>query len=100
MRRLRLVLILALVAVLDLGGGTLPGGAEAFEEFEEAAHGRRRLVRLARQPVPPSTDTDVTRAATARPRPTHHLPRVRRAADAPRRAPAPPPEPASSLDDH
>jgi hypothetical protein len=100
MQRLRLVLILALVAILDLGHGTLPGGAEAFEEFEEAAHGRRRLVRLARQPVPPSTDADVTRAAATRPRPAHHRPRVRAAADAPRRIPAPPPEPASSLEDH
>jgi hypothetical protein len=100
MQKLRLMLILALVAVLDLGGASPPAGAEAFEEFEESVHGRRRLVRLARQPVPPSTDTAVASAAAVRSRLAHHRPLVRAAADAPRRAPSPSPDPASALDDH
>jgi hypothetical protein len=98
MQKLRLMLILALVAMLDLGGASPPGGTEAFEEFEETAHGRRRLVRLARQPVPPSTDADVAKAVAVRPRPAHHRQFVRAPVHAPRRAPAP--DPASSLDDH
>jgi hypothetical protein len=99
MRKLRLALVLALVGLLDLGSGTLPGGAEASEELDEAAHGRRRLVRLARQPAPPSTDTDHARAAAARPRPAHQ-PRVRAAAEPLRKVPAPAPDPASPTDDH
>jgi hypothetical protein len=100
MRKLRLVLLLALVAVLDLGGMTPPGGAEALEELEEAAHGRRRLVRLARQPAPPSAGADAPRPAATRPRPAHHLPRARTAAEPPRNALAPAPDPASPTDDH
>jgi hypothetical protein len=100
MQRLRLVLVLILAGLLDLGTGTLSPGAEVFEEFEEGAHGRRRLVRLASQPVPPSTGVDLRRAVAARPRTAQHQPPARAAAEAPRRVPAPPPEPASSLEDH
>jgi hypothetical protein len=100
MHTLRLALVLALVALLDLGGSTLPGGAETHEELEEAAHGRRRLVRLARQPAPPSADTDAARAAATRPRPVHHQPCARTAADPPRNALEPAPDPASPTDDH
>jgi hypothetical protein len=100
MRKLRLALILVLAGILDLGSGTLPGGAEVLEEFEEAAHGRRRLARLARQPAPPATDADHATTAVVRPRPPQHQPRARAAAEPARKTPAPPPDPASATDDH
>ena len=43
MGRFRLLLILMLVAAVDLGSPVLPQAAEAAEEFEEAAHARRRV---------------------------------------------------------
>jgi hypothetical protein len=100
MRNLRLALFLALVAMLDLGGSPLPGGAETFEEMEEAAHGRRRLVRLASQPAPPSADGELVSAAPRPPR----LARDRTPAGAtlqpPRKTPALSSDPASPTDDH
>jgi hypothetical protein len=48
---MRLLLILLLTAAMDLGSPVLPGG-EGLEEFEEAAHGRRRLARLASVALP------------------------------------------------
>ena len=46
MGRFRLLLILMLVAAVDLGSPVLPQAAEAAEEFEEATHARRRVLRL------------------------------------------------------
>ena len=100
MRKLRLAILLAFVAMLDLGAGTLPGASETFEEFEEAAHGRRRLVRLAQQPAPPSTEADPTPASARRPRPAYHLSRARTAVEPPRKAPALASDSASPTDDH
>ncbi len=100
MRKLRLAILLAFVAMLDFGAGPLPGGAETFEEFEEAAHGRRRLVRLAQQPAPPSTGTDPTPASARRPRPASHAPRARTAVEPPRKTPVLASDSASPTDDH
>ena|SRR5688572_10663258 len=100
MRQLRLAVLLAFVAMLDLGAGTLPVGSETFEEFEEAAHGRRRLVRLAQQPAPPSTEADPTPAPVRRPRPAYHASRARSAAEPPRKAPVLASDSASPTDDH
>ncbi len=44
MRGLRFLLIVVLAAVMDLGSPVLPEVGEAFEELEEAAHGRWRLM--------------------------------------------------------
>ena len=100
MHTIRLALFLALLAMLELGAGALPNGAEAFEDFEEAAHGRRRLVRLARQPAPPSTDTEAASAATQRDRLIAHRPRARSATAPPRKAPTLASDPASPTEDH
>ena len=100
MRELRLVILLAFVAMLDLGAGTLPGASESFEEFEEAAHGRRRLVRLAQQPAPPSTGADPAPTSARRPRLVHHQPRARTAVEPPRKAPVLSSDSASPTDDH
>ena len=100
MRKLRLAILLAFVAMLDLGAGTVPGASESFEEFEEAAHGRRRLVRLAQQPAPPSPETDPTPASARRPRPAYHAPRVRTGAEPPRKASVLASDSASPTDDH
>jgi hypothetical protein len=99
-RTLRLALFLALLAMLEVGGGSLPSGPEALEDFEEAAHGRRRLVRLARQPAPPSTETESAPAAAPRERLIAHRPRARSATAPPRKAPALVSDPASSTEDH
>jgi hypothetical protein len=100
-RRLRLPLILALTAVMHLGGVTLPDGTESLEEFEETAHGRRRLARLARQADPPSATAGPATTAAMRPRPGHHPARARAAGTKPaRKVPTPPPDPASATDDH
>ncbi|HEU4366914.1 MAG TPA: hypothetical protein VFV05_01650 [Methylomirabilota bacterium] len=101
MPHLRFTLILALAAVMHLGGVTLPEGTEAFEEIEEAAHGRRRLARLARQADPPSATAGPATTAAMRPRPAYHPARARAAVTTPaRKAPTPPPDPASATDDH
>ena len=46
-------LVLLVFVTFDLGGPLL-AGAGGVEEFEEAAHGRRRLARLASTMVPPT----------------------------------------------
>jgi len=48
-----LLLVLLMFVTFDLGGPLLAGAGSA-EELEEAAHGRRRLVRLASTIVPPT----------------------------------------------
>jgi hypothetical protein len=50
---MRLLLVLLVFVTFDLGGPLL-AGAETVEELEEAAHGRRRLARLASTMVPPT----------------------------------------------
>ena len=50
---IRLLLVLLVFVTFDLGGPLL-AGAGSVEEFEEAAHGRRRLARLASTTVPPT----------------------------------------------
>jgi hypothetical protein len=100
MRKLRLTILLAFVAMLDLGAGTLPGVPEGLEEFEEAAHGRRRLVRLAQQPAPPSTDREPAAASAHRPRPASYQPRARAVAEPPRKVPVLASDSASPTDDH
>jgi hypothetical protein len=77
-----------------------PHAGEIVEEFEEAAHGRRRLVRLARQPAQPSADGAAARLAASQPRPAAPAPRIRVTAEPRRKAPAPVPDSASPTDDH
>ena len=54
MGRLRLLLILMLVAAVDLGSPVLPQAAEASEEFEEATHARAPGAAPRPRPRPPS----------------------------------------------
>jgi hypothetical protein len=97
---MRLLLILLLAIVMDLGAPVLPGGD--MEEFEEAAHGRRRLARLASAALPGTVAVaDPARRVAEAPRPV--------VSAAPRRPPVAPPlklaprvtaAPPSSPDDH
>jgi hypothetical protein len=102
MRR-RVLLVLVLAALMDLGNPLVPEMAEALERFDEAAHGRRR----ASAPVPGVSAEPVAARATVTTtsvqRPTHRGPWARR-------TPTPPPprgrltpalsDPASSPDAH
>jgi hypothetical protein len=100
MRKLRLVLIVMLAALMDLGSPVMPEALEGLEEFEEAAHERRRLVRPpALTPAPgPATPTPtvqpVRRPTTVRWSAAHAIARP---------TPKAPPrllEPSSAPDDH
>jgi hypothetical protein len=62
MRGFRVLLILVLAALMDLGSPVLPEAQEGLEEFGEAAYGRRRLVRLL---APGAVPDSVARVATA-----------------------------------
>ncbi len=96
MGRFRLLLILMLVAAVDLGSPVLPQAAEASEEFEEAAHARRRVLRLVHVEAP--VPAPVRKVALAAPRPARHRPSARRTPV--RKLPPPLPESASASDDH
>jgi hypothetical protein len=96
MGRFRLLLILMLVAAVDLGSPVLPQAGEAAEEFEEATHARRRMLRLVHTEAP--TPAAVRKVALAAPRPAPHRPSARRAPV--RKLPPPLPESASASDDH
>jgi hypothetical protein len=100
MRGLRLLLIVMLATLMDLGAPVLPETPDDFDEFNHAAHGRGRIVWLVAEPAPTPTsiasmpDT-VTRPAPAIPR---HVVAPRPAP--PRKTPSPPPDPASRSTDH
>jgi hypothetical protein len=99
MRRLRLVVILVVTALLNLDGPLLPERADDFEEFREALHGRGRSVRLAPEVTP--EPAAVARPATlSRPAAVSRRPRVRRTQTAPRKSPPARSDPASRSDDH
>lgn len=99
MRGLRFLLIVVLAAVMDLGSPVLPEVGEAFEELEEAAHGRRRLTppRHAGSPAAPTT---VTPAAVAAQRPVPRRSPARTTHTPARKVPPPLPDPASASEDH
>ena len=63
MGRFRLLLILMLVAAVDLGSPVLPQAGEAAEEFEEATHARRRVLRLVHTQAPTPAASATLRAA-------------------------------------
>ena len=100
MHGLRLVLILALVALMDLGCPLLPEASEEFDEFDEAAYGRRRGLEAVDDVSPRSPIPAAARVSVAAPRPARR-PRPTRAAAAPiRKLPPPGSGPVSALDDH
>ena len=98
MRGLRFLLIVVLAAVMDLGSPVLPEVGEAFEELEEAAHGRRRLTPPRHAGSPAAPTTVIPAVAAQRPVPrrsparTTHTPA--------RKVPPPLPDPASASEDH
>jgi hypothetical protein len=99
MRNLRLLLILVLAAVMDLGSPVLPEAQEAFEEFEEAAHGRRRILQVQALEAAPDSQRDAVKVSHApRPAPIRRLPP--RAVPAPARKVPPLIDSSSAPDDH
>lgn len=99
MRGLRFLLIIVLTAVMDLGSPVLPEVGEAFEELEEAAHGRRRLISLRRAGSPGAPATVTATALTPR-RPVPRRSPARATHTPARKVPPPLPEPASASEDH
>jgi len=100
MGSLRFLLILMLTVVMDLGSPVVPEASEAFEEFEEAAHGRRRILRLAHVASPGSGPTVVTTAALQASRRAVRRPPARPVAAPRPKVPPLVPDPASAVDDH
>ena len=102
MRGLRFLLIVVLAVLMDLGSPVLPEGSDGLEEFEKAAHGRRRMLARLAHTVPPQP---TVRSAVVATSVTVPVPAWRRS---PRRSPTtaarklPPLRsgPASSSDDH
>jgi hypothetical protein len=101
MRGIRLVLVLVLAAVMDLGSPVLPEAHESLEEeIEEAAHGRRRpsrvlaLARAPRSTVQVAAPAAPPRPAVVRRVPAHAAPRPER------KIPPPLLDSASAPDDH
>ena len=103
MIRLRLVLMLCLVAALDIAAPVVPSAMEVFEEFEASMHrgGGRQTVRLARDAAPPVATRDAA-VTHAPPRPRlAAVARAPRGVDGPaRKVPSPIPESASAPEDH
>jgi hypothetical protein len=69
MPALRVLLIVLLAAVMDLGSPLLPQGPGELEELEEAAHARARIYRLAREASPATPAPVAPTAAPPPPRP-------------------------------
>jgi hypothetical protein len=85
---------------MDLGSPVLPLTGEAFEENEEAAHGRRRLLRLVREVTPGWTPAPAAAVTFTPPPPAPRRAPARAAAAPVRKVPPPLPEPSSASDDH
>ncbi len=100
MHGLRLVLILALVALMDLGCPLLPEAPEEFDEFDEAAYGRRRGGEAVHDTSPGSPLPAAARVSVAAPRPAPRPSPARAVARPIRKLPSLVPDPASALDDH
>jgi hypothetical protein len=100
MGSLRLVLILLLAALMDLGCPVLPEVGEAAEEFEEAAHGRRRMPSLVLGTSPASTPAPATTVTIQSSRPALRRPPARAIAAPIRKTPPPLSDPPSAPDDH
>jgi hypothetical protein len=98
MRGLRVLLIVVLAAVMDLGSPVLPEAGESFEELEEAAHGRRRVMLLVLAGSPATAAALVT--ATLAPRRTVGRRSPARAVRTPARKIPPLSDPASASEDH
>jgi hypothetical protein len=101
MHGLRFLLILALTVLMDLGSPILPEASDGLEEFEGAAHGRRRVLARLMHAAPRQTTRPAVVAASV----TGAVPAWRRS---PRRSPTAaarklPPlrsDPASTSEDH
>jgi hypothetical protein len=100
MHGLRLVLILALVALMDLGCPLLPEAPEEFDEFDEAAYGRRRVPEAVDDASPGSPLPAAARVSVAAPHPVRRPRPVRAVAVPIRKLPPPGSDPVSALDDH
>jgi len=102
MRR-RVLLVLVLAALMDLGNPLVPETAEALERFDEAAHGRRRASAPVHGVSAEPVAARATVTTTAVQRPTRRGPWARRTPAAPpprgRLTPALS-DPASSPDAH
>jgi len=95
MSAVRILLIILVAAVFDLGGPVLPGA----ESFEEAAHGHRRLQHLVQHAAPATTPVRVAVAVVTPTWPRLRRPPVR-ASLSPARKPPPLSDPASASEDH
>jgi hypothetical protein len=95
MSAVRILLILMVAVVFDLGGPVLPGA----ESYEEAAHGHRRLQHLVQLAAPATTPVRVAVAVVAPTWSRLRRPPVR-ASLSPARKPPPLSDPASASEDH
>jgi hypothetical protein len=95
----RFVLVLVLAVVMDLGSPVLPEAGESFEELEEAAHGRRRLLRRVHV-ASPGTPAAFTTTALKVSRPAPRRSPTRATPVRLRKVPPPLPDPASASEDH
>lgn len=96
----RLFLVVLLVALMDLGAPVLPETPADFDEFNHAAHGRRRLVWVVARVRPAPAVASVLPAV---PRPGAHMGQgrpTRLIPAPPRKTPSPPSADASSTPDH
>ena len=92
----RLLLIVVMAVLVDLGSPLVSEAGQGMEEFEEAAHGRRRLPPVRAAAAVPVVGSAVTVAV---PRPTRHRPPVPSRPAPVRKIPLRPAPPSAS-DDH
>jgi hypothetical protein len=95
----RILLILMVAVVFDLGSPVLPEAGEDGETYEGATHGQRRLHHLVREAAPASTPVRVAVVVVPPARRELRRPAVR-ATVSPIRKPPPLPDPSSASDDH
>ena len=102
MHGLRFLLIVALTVLMDLGSPVMPEAFESLEEFEEGAHGRRRVLRRLPHvtPQPPVQPDVVTTTSVAVPAPAWRRALRRSPTVLARKLPPLRSGPASSSDDH
>jgi hypothetical protein len=100
MQGLRFLLIVALTVLMDLGSPILPETSESLEEYEEAAHGRRRVLRHLAHVTPPPAQPAVVITTVAVPSPAWRRPPRRSVAAAVRKLPPLRSDPAAASDDH